>query len=847
MPTIVNIPNVGQVQFPEGMSDADIESAIQKNILPQSNRQNMVANAVKNQDLGGIVGFNTSMGNFAHGILQPLLESGLLGDKVTQASKQVAANREADANTTKKIDPMGERLGELTGDLGQAALIPGGFGKNLAIRALTGAMAGAGLGAAQYVQDGGSRAANAAIGAVGGGILPPTLSGLMSKNPFVKAGIGAGLGLLGAASMGNGDLKTDTIGGLIGAATPFVPGLARAGITRGINKLAGKEIFPNAGRTALNDVAAMNMLNGVDQETALPVKAAADRLGLTITPAEASGSPVAAAKQGALGTSTAGANQLYNFGKNRLGQEQQIVNNLLNDISPNNTIAAAPTRDIARQIQAEREGAQLTPEKQKISSFLNNLSQTGNDVSGHIRNTAKKIISERENALQAKAQPIYDRAYQQKVAPNKIKSLMASDGTIENAINGVLSDPKYRFELNGYAPNSIKVLDIAKRRIDAQIAQAQGTFVQPGDNDAVRVLNDSKKRLLSAIDGFSPTYAQARSIFGEGAKPIEQLRNSNIGKLADLKDDQLKNVSRIIFDPSQTNPQVLNELRDQIVAKNPDVWKSLIRNEMERRLNKTGDDITGDIFNKKILGNQQDFNQFYEATKPFPELNKQILGLRSEFSSSADRLKQLRSTDIARLANLDDTQLKKVSQMIFDPAQTNPSVLKQLKDQISTRNPDVWRQLVRNHLENGLNQSGDYAGTNFYNKFLKNDRNFQQLYTATQGIPGAQQKLLDMRTAFKDLIEPVTAKTAARLAKSSLDVPRSTYEAVMNHAKNLAGGQYDRAAIDLITNNNWDKEFNTIKNIKSRNVRAERFGNLLGKITAIQGVNFVNQSNQQGN
>jgi hypothetical protein len=60
----------------------------------------------------------------------------------------------------------------------------------------------------------------------------------------------------------------------------------------------------------LDDAAAIKMLKGVDEKKALKNQAAGQRLGINLTPAEASGSPVAAKAQGRLGTSDAGAEML---------------------------------------------------------------------------------------------------------------------------------------------------------------------------------------------------------------------------------------------------------------------------------------------------------------------------------------------------------------------------------------------------------------------------------------------------------------------------------------------------------------------------------------------------------
>jgi hypothetical protein len=734
--------------------------------------------------MSAVTGFNTGVERLTHGIMQPLLESGFLGDNIAQGSKRTASQREADFNASSEANPWATGIGEFVGGAAPMMLVPGGVAGNMLKRVGTGMLAGAGAGAAQYVPEEGSRTLNAAFGGILGGALP----------------------------------------------------LAGTAISKGYGLLKGGK-----------DIVARNMLRGADEAESAATKEAANRLGLNITPAEASGSPIAASAQGRLGTSKTGAQALHDFGKNRLQQEQKTVKGLFDDISQNEGTGAAGIRDAARAIQIGKESTILDTDKSGINKFLTGLSPSDKDVSTEIREVARGIITKQQKTLSEKAEPLYEKARNKIVSQNKINKLMESDGTIENAITGVLNDPKYKFELQGSAPNSIKVLDLAKRRIDAQIESAKGTIASPGDRDAVRVLTDSKNRLVSTIDKLSKTYAKARSIYSEGAAPLQQLRESNIGKLADLDDTQLKSVSKIIFDPNQTNINVLSDLRDKIVSQSPETWKGIVRNEIERRLNKSSGDITGDIFYKKVLGNEADFRQFQEATKGFPDLQKQLSNMRLQFSKSSDILKQLRSTDIAKISSLDDTQLKNISKTIFDPAQTDIKVLNQLRDTIGKHDLAAWNKLVRNEMERRLDGVGDYAGSAFYDKILKSDRSFNQFLTALKGNPAAQQKLVDMRTTFKNLIEPVSAKTAARLSKSSLDVPRSTYEAALNAAKNFLGGKYDQAAIKFITSNQWDKGFQAVKKIGNRSERAAKMGALLGKISAVEAAENNNQLFTGGN
>lgn len=628
--TAVNIQGIGVVKFPDGMSPQEIQSTIESEILPKAGAGQAAPQPQSTGDMLGssLVDLQPQAGYFGSGMKQGALDVGqglkqkglqigeMLGMAQTGAAQDYTKQTDA-ARALYEQSPAGQSglgtAGRFVANTIPYLAVPGGVAGGLAARAGTGALAGAGIGAAQYTPEEGSTAFNTILGGALGGAIP-------------------------------------LAGGAIGAA-----------------------------KNALGGSIAQKMLNGVNPEGALATKAAADRINLNITPAEASGDPISAAAQGRLGTSKKGAQQLYEFSKGRLGQEKAAVRTFLDDLSPDGSSAAED-----------------------------------------IRAAAMKSLTGKEQALAKSAKPLYQSSAKQIVSDEKMAALV-NEPIITDALKKIGNDPIFASELRGFEPNSIKVLDLTKRNIDDGIESA----MRGGEKNKARLLMGAKEKLLSVMDEASPDYAAARSLYSEGAKPLEKLRNSYVGKLANLSDQQLKSVSKTIFDPGQTDVKVLAKMRNEISKSNPDAWRRVIRNEMERRLDQS---------------------------------------------------------------------------------------------------------------------AGDYAGSTFYGKILRSDRDFKQFMTATEGYPKIQKKLSDMRLAFKDLIEPVSAKTAARLSKSSLDVPRSTMQAAIDFAKNVTGGQYDQAAIKLITNNTWDKEFSKISKISNKQIRAQKLNALMGKISAVGAVKGVNNA-----
>jgi hypothetical protein len=575
-------------------------------------------------DNAALTGFTTGVERLTHGAMQPLLESGWLGNAIAQGSKDYAKQREADYAQAAAAHPWRAGIGNFVGALGASlptfALpmsgAPGlaGLAKNVGSAALGGGL----VGGAQYVPEGGSRLFNTALG------------------------------------------------GTLGATLP----LAFAGANKLADSAFMQILSPKTG--AIDDLARQ----GIDPTQALATKTAADRLNVSITPAEASGSQLAGKAQGRLGISNEGALKLQEFAKNRTMQEKSAINSLLDDISPDDTPAAAD-----------------------------------------VRRVANKVIQADTSALQQKARPVYDTAYKATVPVDDLKSVF-DEPIIANAANKISNDPIYASELKGVPKNSIQYLDLVKRNVDDQISTAN----RAGEKNTVRLLMNAKEKLVNSMDEVSPDYKMARSIFGDGSKPLQQLNESNIGRIANLKDTQLKQVSKIIFDSGETNPKILNQIRTRISKQDAETWNRITRNWMEGELNNT------------------------------------------------------------------------------------PG-----------------------------------TGSSFYKKILGNDRKFNQAMSAVQNIPGAPEKLSDMREVFKNLINPTTPRTAASLAKSYLDAPRSTAQFFKDMADKIVGGRYDNAAIDLITSNNWDKELAKIKAAKGPLLRGQGYANLLSKIATIQSTNLNNQ------
>lgn len=563
-------------------------------------------------------------------------------------------------------------------------------------------------------------------------------------------------------------------------------------------------------------------------EETLARKAAGDRLGLNLTPAEAANRNLIAKEQAGLGYTQEGAKKLEDQQIQRGTAEKNMISDLMNSISKDNSSAARTIRDTSARVQQQRMDAITSKEREGIDSLFSDLS-SGEGAPRNVRDMSAEILAKKRAARQEQAQPLYEAAYKEEVAPNRFNALMKKDGTIESSVNSVLSDPNYRVELEGYAPNSIKVLDLAKRKIDSSIEGALSG--QKPDRETARVLMGAKERLVKATDQYSDNYRNARKIFAGESEPINDLENSILGKISKMDESQLNQVSKTIFNPRETDLNVLSKFKNEIVKEDPDIWKSMVRHEMDRRLNSSSAPLNGANFYKNVLQKPQDYQQFKEAVKGFPELETKLDNLRATFKNSDNKYREIKGTNLANIGAMKDKQLKQVSSVIFNPRETDMNSFKEIRDVMQRENPQGWKNIMRNEMERRMSKADTNSGTAFYKGVLRNENDFNHFMAASEGMPEVQQKLRDMREVLPYIFNKPTTKAAKGQRENSMDMVRNAFNAAGMIVKKHFADKYDQAAIDLITKGKWDQEISKIRQIKNEDTRNAAFGELLTRIS----------------
>ena len=405
------LPNGEIAEFPDDMSESDIESAIGKEFPPT--KTDVVTKESKSEKIPnesfedpfrygikdpliGALNFgsrgSTSAGNLAIGLINKLggnlpkqeakdfsemfgipEEKKNLADKLIQFAPEVGASLAVPAMRLGKVGDILERLP--------------GWGKYLKA-GLGNALSQGALAASQSPENSGE------AGLEAGAVTAPfsALSeAIKSGNPTVR-NIGRILGGLGAGGLGYYGAKS------VGAPEPVAD----------LSALLGLSLGGRGGNTTTR--VARDVLKGVEGTPYQESLDAAKRLGLTyITPAEASGNPFTGGVQGGLGKTEKGAQLLYKKGKERAASEENAIEGLFGNIFP-------------------------------------------------------KSLEERKNALYKNAESI-------KIPKKELKTLKDNE-IFKHALSKVKNEPAYIESLKGVPENSIQYLDQVKQAMDDLIEKA---------------------------------------------------------------------------------------------------------------------------------------------------------------------------------------------------------------------------------------------------------------------------------------------------------------------------------------------------------------------------------------
>lgn len=604
----------------------------------------------------------------------------------------------------KGVGSAGKALGAAGGVVGKVGdAIASNVGKN----AITGAALGAPAGAAQFVPEGGSRLNNTIGGALIGGALP-----------FAAPAVGGVISALGK-----------------NVASPLAT--------------AAKQVSAHLTGYPKSTIAdnLYGDITNFDQTAANLQKAQAQ--GYTITPGEASGNPLTMSREAALGQSRHGAQQILAAGQKREGDINASIDNLLNSLAPSNSSGAAKAQGAAQQ-----------------------------------------MMSASKNARQAAAQPYYDKAYQQSISNDQFNTLM-KDPIIRNTMISVSKNPYYAKDFQSINEDAMSAL-ASKTGTELR----SGTVSASGDD-----LNINAPQRINAIK--NDYQSKINNLVSQGDNEgAAQLSSEMRDVLTAWGDKRFRSIQFLDLVKKDLDPQYMNA-----ASKTVDGGNNALK--------------AGNILDSKNL-----LLKIADSVSPAYKKARFIFG-----DQSGD-VNYFKNSAISKIAMLQGDDLKNVSHMIFDKTQTDPNVLAKIQLKFMQQSPDVWKQLLRNHLENGLDQVRYIGkpGNDFYNKFLATDRDFNQLLIATKGMPQVQENLINFRATLKNLNDPITPKTAAGMTKNNMNQARNTKQAILDSFHTIVGGKYDKAAINMMLDPNSQQLLRSLVKMKNQKSQATVLKSILDNV-----------------
>ena len=226
-----------------------------------------------------------------------------------------------------------------------------------------------------------------------------------------------------------------------------------------------------------------------------------------------------------------------------------------------------------------------------VENFLQTIAPPESVVTGadRFRGAAKKAVDAQKAIRKEKTSPLFTEAFKNTdpvdVAP--VRDILAEK--IADAPPGSDLDKTMK-KITGFItgePN-LRKLQKTKLQIDDMISKfGDGSL----GNSTKREVLEVKAALLESMDSVSPEFKAAREAFAAESPAVTAIEESIIGKVAGFDDTSLKRISRTIFDPAETNPQVVANAKKIINEADPEAWNQLVRVELERRLGNMSTDI----------------------------------------------------------------------------------------------------------------------------------------------------------------------------------------------------------------------------------------------------------------
>lgn len=142
---------------------------------------------------------------------------------------------------------------------------------------------------------------------------------------------------------------------------------------------------------------------------------------------------------------------------------------------------------------------------------------------------------------------------------------------------------------------------------------------------------------------------------------------------------------------------------------------------------------------------------------------------------------------------------------------------------------EAQRSIVRSNIQKVLNKK-EVKGSTFFDSLLKNDEKYNQLLSSLKNVPEAQDKIRDMKTGWKNLINIETPRAAAGKSETSMNLARDSIAHLATLWDEMTGSTRNKEALKYIHSGKWQYDLPEIVATKNKDQRLQKYSKLLGKL-----------------
>lgn len=263
--------------------------------------------------------------------------------------------------------------------------------------------------------------------------------------------------------------------------------------------------------------------------------------------------------------------------------------------------------------------------------------------------------------------------------------------------------------------------------------------------------------------------SRVAAIRSEAASPIykQAFRRQRKGQIGKIDTDKLQ--TKIFqmakqFDPNDQISINLNKALDKITRARGNLQKlHTSKTEIDQIINGFGIDSVGKTTKRFLTGVQKDLVDEMIGQSP------SYRAAKSEFERLSPAVEKIQSSIIGKISDTSDIQLKTVSTKLFNPGETNPTIVAQAKKAISEIDPDSWNEIIRVELERRLGSIKPADGETLQNipaqldmAVFGNDKQSKVLFQAMNPEQAKNLKYLQTVLGRARLGRPGGSQTSAR-------------------------------------------------------------------------------------